>query len=219
MSPVMSALDTDGDGEISAEEMQQASASLKKLDKNSDGKLTGDEIRPQFGGRGGPGGFGGGRGPGGEEMANRLMEFDADKDGKLTKAELPERMQGMLERGDADKDGALTRDEIVKMSQGEGGFGGGPGGFGGGRGFGRGEGGGGRGEGGRGRFGDPAAFVDRLMELDTDKDGKLSREELSKFQFPQFGRPGGEGGPPGEGGRRPDGEGRPPRGERPPVEN
>ena len=203
MNPVVGALDTDGDGEVSATELEQSTASLKKLDKNADGKLTGDELRPQFGGDRGRGGFGGGRGPGGEEMANRMMEYDADKDGKLTKTELPERMQGMLERGDADKDGTLTRDEIVKMSQAGGGFGGG--GFG--RG-GRGEG----GEGGRGRFGDPGAFVDRMMELDTDQDGKLSRDELSKMQVPPF------GGRPGEEGARPDGESRRPRGDRPPVE-
>jgi hypothetical protein len=50
------------------------------------------------------------------------------------------------------------------------------------------------------------------MELDTDKDDKLSRDELSKMQFPGFGGP--QGGP----GGRPDGERGPPR-NRPPVEN
>lgn len=196
----MTALDTNGDREISDEELQAATASLKKLDKNSDGKLTEEEMRPQFGGdRGGFGGFGfgggGGRGPGGEEMANRMMEYDTDKDGKISAAELPERMQGFM-RGDSDKDGALSRDEIVKASQSGGGFGRGDGGRG----------------GGRGGFGNPTEFVDRLMELDADKDEKLSREELSKMQFPAFGgRPGGPGG-------RPEGEGGEPR-SRPPVEN
>ena len=53
MFPVMSALDSDGDGEISPEEIKGAVAALKKLDKNKDGKLTEDELRPNFGGRGG----------------------------------------------------------------------------------------------------------------------------------------------------------------------
>ena len=44
--PVMDALDKDHNGEISEEEINNATASLKSLDKNSDGKLTDDEIRP-----------------------------------------------------------------------------------------------------------------------------------------------------------------------------
>ena len=53
MFPVMAALDTDGNGEISESEIKGAVAALKKLDKNKDGKLTEDELRPSFGGRGG----------------------------------------------------------------------------------------------------------------------------------------------------------------------
>ena len=53
MFPVMAALDSDGNGEISTEEIKGAVAALKKLDKNKDGKLTEDELRPNFGGRGG----------------------------------------------------------------------------------------------------------------------------------------------------------------------
>ena len=41
-----------------------------------------------------------------------LMAFDKNRDGKLTKAEVPERMQGMFERADANHDGVLTADEI-----------------------------------------------------------------------------------------------------------
>lgn len=44
--PVMDALDADHNGEISAEEINNAATALKSLDKNSDGKLTDDEIRP-----------------------------------------------------------------------------------------------------------------------------------------------------------------------------
>jgi hypothetical protein len=47
VSPIIAALDTDGDGVISAEEIANAAASLRKLDKNGDGQLTPDEYRPK----------------------------------------------------------------------------------------------------------------------------------------------------------------------------
>ena len=55
--PVMAALDADGDGEISADEIKNSVAALKKLDKNKDGKLTSEELRPS--GRSGSSGRGG----------------------------------------------------------------------------------------------------------------------------------------------------------------
>ena len=76
--PVLIALDADKNGEISADEIANATTALKTLDKNSDGKLTEEELRPngpppgggQGGGRGGQGGAGGRKGgppPGGRE--------------------------------------------------------------------------------------------------------------------------------------------------------
>ncbi len=67
MSPIIEALDLNKDGTIDAEELNQAAASLKKLDKNNDGKLTEAEYRPlRPGGQGGPGAGGqGGPGAGG----------------------------------------------------------------------------------------------------------------------------------------------------------
>lgn len=45
-SPIVTALDLNGDGTISADELVKASGSLKKLDRNGDGKITPDEYRP-----------------------------------------------------------------------------------------------------------------------------------------------------------------------------
>ncbi|MGB0761735.1 MAG: hypothetical protein ACPGPS_19460, partial [Rubripirellula sp.] len=86
--------------------------------------------------RGGPGG-------GAMNAASRLMGFDENKDGKISKDELPERMQPLMVRIDRDKDGFLSKDEIESM--------GGPGGRGPGNANGRGPGNAnGRGPGGRG---------------------------------------------------------------------
>ena len=51
--PLMAALDTNSDGTIDATEIEQSSKSLKTLDKNSDGKLTPEELRPARPDRGG----------------------------------------------------------------------------------------------------------------------------------------------------------------------
>jgi hypothetical protein len=74
LPPIIAALDTNHDGTIDADEIANASASLKKLDKNGDGKLTPDELRPP-GGRppmGGPGNGGPGNdGPQGPPPGNQ----------------------------------------------------------------------------------------------------------------------------------------------------
>lgn len=235
--PLQTALDTDGDGQLSAKEIENAVAALKTLDKNEDGKLSEDELRPRFGGRpGGPDagrGFGRpdgagrpeGRGPGpdgpprdrtGErpagrdEMVSRVLSFDKNKDGKLTKDELPEGMHGMIERGDANGDGALDKDELEKIAASfrERGQQRRPDGD---RPEGRRPGGADAGPEGRGGFdGPPSAemIVNNAMRFDADGDGKLDREELTKFAQ-EMGRRRGDGNPQGRGGRGPDGGDRP----------
>ena len=65
MIPVMTALDKNRDGILSAEEIHNAPAALMALDKNNDGKLSADELAPDFGGFGRFGaGQRGGRGRG-----------------------------------------------------------------------------------------------------------------------------------------------------------
>src|SRR5262245_23197505 len=66
------------------------------------------------GGKGKAGGFGGrgGRGISADEIADRIMAFDKKGTGKVTKDDLPERMQFLIARGDTNKDGALDRDEV-----------------------------------------------------------------------------------------------------------
>jgi len=98
--PMLRALDPDGDGEISATELENAAKALAGLDANSDGKLSREELFPGgpagpgerqgpgrpggFGGPGGPPGFGRGQEPAtstGDDMFNArtLPKDDTEK--------------------------------------------------------------------------------------------------------------------------------------------
>jgi hypothetical protein len=51
-----------------------------------------------------------------DDIVEHIMAFDKNKDGKVTKDELPERMHHLIALGDTNKDGALDRDEIKKLA-------------------------------------------------------------------------------------------------------
>jgi Ca2+-binding EF-hand superfamily protein len=112
--PVMQALDTDGDGELSAKEIENASAALRTLDKDKNGKLTADELRPNIG-RDGRGLLT--REAVVTQFVNRMMEYDKNGDGKLSSAELPDRMKSLMDRADANKDGFVDRAELTKLTE------------------------------------------------------------------------------------------------------
>ena len=113
-TPAFTTLDSDSDGTISATEIAKAATALKALDKNGDGKLTEDEVRPAFGGRRGGGDEPGEtQAPSAADMVKALMAFDKNGDGKLTRDEVPERMQGLFDRADADKNGRASCRERV----------------------------------------------------------------------------------------------------------
>ncbi len=74
MNPLLRLFDVDRDGALSENEMSQAGAKLKELDKSKDGKVTADELR-------GPTSMGGGRGMRGPGRAanGRVAGSDFDQ--------------------------------------------------------------------------------------------------------------------------------------------
>jgi Ca2+-binding EF-hand superfamily protein len=107
VEPLRRALDTDQDGSLSQAEIANAPAALAKLDRNADGVLSGEEIRPAM--RRGPG-----RNPA-EMYKHILEENDANHDGKLAVSELPDRMREFLGRADTNGDGFISQEEMGAM--------------------------------------------------------------------------------------------------------
>ena len=165
MSTIFAALDADRDGTLSASEIAASPSALKALDKNGDGKIAVDEILP-FGGREGGRGGRGGPGEGGgassavDDLVKTLMDFDRNGNGTLEKGELPERMQGLFDRGDTNKDGVLSAAEVRALAQAQTAAAGG----------GKREGRGGRG---------PGQMDPLFAALDTNSDGTISADEIA----------------------------------------
>ena len=120
MMPIMKVLDSDGDGELSAAEIANASAALLTLDKNGDGKLSAAEIMPlppsgtnQFGFRPPPGGK--------HPVPPIVAALDTNGDGELDATEIANASASLLKL-DTNGDGKLSRDEL--RPQGQGGHGG-----------------------------------------------------------------------------------------------
>jgi Ca2+-binding EF-hand superfamily protein len=210
----MAKLDADKDGAISLTEAKGTRLADKftALDRDSDGKLTREELRAMKGMKGTKGdkrGEGRHAGKGGHmkdpaARATKMLERrDADKNGALSLSEVQgSRLADKFAMVDTDKDGSLAREELTAM----------------------------KGRGGKAGEGhhdkDPGARAAKLFEkrdadnsgslsaaelqgsrmsekfaaIDADKDGSLTRDELVAFKAAHGER--GERGPRGPRGDR-----------------
>lgn len=119
--PIVRALDTDKDRELSAAEITNAPASLRALDKNGDGTVSFDDLRParpadapeRPARKERPDDAGKSeRGPGRGRPADPVMlALDANSDRALDAAEI-NNATNSLKALDANSDGKLTPDEL-----------------------------------------------------------------------------------------------------------
>lgn len=122
-SPILKALDLDGDTALSADEVAKAAESLKTLDKNADGSVAADELQPERAknseGAGDAKPADGApreAAPAGERpryggAAAFMRIFDADRNQTLSPEEIakaPETLGAL----DKDKDGIVKREEM-----------------------------------------------------------------------------------------------------------
>lgn len=120
-------LDANRDGKIAADEVPEAQRSLfdrlvRNSDANGDKQLSkaefeaglkpADEPKQPLAGGGIPGRRGGA--PQGVDPRQQFQRLDANKDGKLSKDELPERMQQNFARLDANSDGSISAEELAR---------------------------------------------------------------------------------------------------------
>lgn len=100
MDPLLNSIDIDHDGTLTAAEIASAPGALKTLDTNADGTLQPNEIRIR-------------QQTPAERAAHVLDEWDTNKDGVLTRAESPDRLQAQFEAIDTNHDGKLNLEELT----------------------------------------------------------------------------------------------------------
>lgn len=98
--PILVIFDADRDGVISKDEIDDASDALAKLDKNGDGEITREELRPPSPPP-----------PGRRPPPPLIAALDTDKDGTLSAEELKAAPEALLEL-DKNGDGELSPREL-----------------------------------------------------------------------------------------------------------
>ena len=120
---LLRALDSDGDGKLSKEEIQAATASLLALDEDGDGALNGRELMARRA-KGPPATVektdkenvaakpAGQKLPDLQRLLARLRGMDDNGDGKWSESELPPFLKKQFNKIDANGDGLVDTDEV-----------------------------------------------------------------------------------------------------------
>ena len=108
----MMSWDANEDGIITRDEAPERMRDrFDSIDANGDGMLETEELENMLPpGRGAPGG-------GGLDPAERLRQFDADGDGRITRDELPDRMERMVDHFDTNGDDVIDAAELEAMTE------------------------------------------------------------------------------------------------------
>lgn len=113
--------DKNGDGKISQDEAPpEMWARMKKADKDGDGAVSKEEMaaaRSSREGKGGPGKPGKPGKPGAGGKGNPISQFDKDKDGKLSKDEVPPEVWARMSKADKNADGLVSAKELEQAHQ------------------------------------------------------------------------------------------------------
>ncbi len=129
MGPILDLLDRNHNGVLESEEIDQAIVVLRRMDRNGDGRLTGEEFGPRRDGDRPPMREGDrspegprpleagreGQRPTVAQMKERFLEADKDGDKKLSKDEAPGRLKKGFDRVDSDGSGFLEMAELEAM--------------------------------------------------------------------------------------------------------
>jgi hypothetical protein len=108
-------MDSNSDGAVTADEVGPRWERLQVADADHNGRVSRDELQAAHASGALRGGHGGGHGMGGEGFVQR---FDRNGNGALEVSELPPRMAEHLAAADTNRDGTLSADELrVHMEQ------------------------------------------------------------------------------------------------------
>jgi Ca2+-binding EF-hand superfamily protein len=201
---VFSSLDTNADGELPVPEYLQVwgkwartgrkpAAERIAVRQAAAGKTSDSESSPPRSRRSGGGPPSGRPGTAGgpPDVDEIFKRFDGNRDGKLQKQEIPEFVQQFILPADANRDGVVTKSELQAARQRQTGrpAGNSPRNPDRGTSTERPPGPDQRGASSRNRERNARQFVERAMQFDADRDGKLDRQELLKLAEDQSRRP------------------------------
>jgi len=105
---ILQLFDADDDQTITFNEIDQSAQRIRIMDANDDKQVSAAELVAASGVAGTV--------RSSAALASQLMEFDQDKDGKISPDEVPHRLRLVVQAADQDKDGLMDKAELDAMA-------------------------------------------------------------------------------------------------------